>query len=731
MLTKRIAACASAFAVAMSMTGCHKAKSKKQKEYRVVKETDPYFSAKEVELQIPLKEGKELKQLLVHEPKIEGDQVRYKFEASYKVPKELDDKQYLCAQGIDSFTDEERLAIWEEWMTYFDEGVACFDLDGNFLKVEKDGADEDAKLPQEAQDMGLFYSRTLSDGRLLCWSYEKIVLFDPAGKALATYSPELFGGKVYVVGDHLFVGGRNYDDEKPENTYEYLQELDQETLKEKGDRIRLSGSGSADSICAGEQGLFAMNSDGIHRIDTASGKEEDFLLWSDTDLNYVGIVGEGAMVRGDSCRLIKYMDEIIDEQGHFVMHVYLVTLTKEEKNPHAGKTVIELGDARENDNDLIEAVVTYNLLPEKKVRIQVRDYSAYVNASGAYETAISTIADKVYLDMLAGTGPDILVNFGSSPSFQSDGILLDLTPFLTGESGLSDSSYYRTLLRAYEKNGKIFHLPTNVNLYGFWGNKKYLPDATAISDSDFEVISKTIPENMQTLPPLEYEDLLEDLLSQRLGRLLDPQNGRCDFSDASFAALLETVKRFASHVEEPNVEEYEEAMTKEPATLLREELVAMIPCTISSPSEYQNCLSLQNGQGGVYAYGDPGAAGMSVDSRMTVAISSNTSYAQESWDFIQTLFNEENQMNFAESLGGIPVSRRAVDALCEMSGMIGQEKSALVEELERTHEVRVLDDAVMDIVKEEAQGYFLGQKDLNTVVSTIQNRIATVLKERG
>ena len=88
-------------------------------------------------------------------------------------------------------------------------------------------------------------------------------------------------------------------------------------------------------------------------------------------------------------------------------------------------------------------------------------------------------------------------------------------------------------------------------------------------------------------------------------------------------------------------------------------------------------------------------------------------------------------MNFAESLGGIPVSRRAVDALCEMSGMIGQEKSALVEELERTHEVRVLDDAVMDIVKEEAQGYFLGQKDLNTVVSTIQNRIATVLKERG
>ncbi|MBR5974425.1 MAG: carbohydrate ABC transporter substrate-binding protein [Clostridiales bacterium] len=753
-LTKQIIASMCAFAVLASITGCHRSGAKKQKEYRVVKETDPYFSAQEVELQIPLKEDKELQQLLVHEPKITGDQVRFKFDLSYKVPKELDDKQYLCAQGIDNFTDEERLLIWEEWMTYFDEGVAIFDLDGNFLGVEKE-ADQDVELPTDAQDMGLFYSESLKDGRLLCWSYEKVGLFNQEGKELASYSPELFGGKVYLVGDQIFIGGRNYDDENPENTYDYLQELDQKTLKEKGDRIRLSGSNGADSICAGSQGIYAMNSDGIHRINTEIGKEEDFLLWSDTDLNYVGIVGEGAMIGENTCRLIKYTDETIDEQGHFVMHVSLVTLTKEAKNPHAGKTVIVLGDARENDNDLVEAVVAYNLLPEKKVRIQFRDYSAYVNASGAYEKAISTIADKVYLDMLAGTGPDILVNFGSSPSFQSDGILMDLMTFLTGATGLSDSSYYGALLRTYEKNGKIFHIPTSVELYGFWGNRKYLSDTTAVSDSDLDVISATLPENMQILPETEYEDLLEDLLSQRLGRYIDPQSGRCDFSEASFAALLETVKKFGSHVEEPDVEVYEEAMAKEPATLLREEMVAMIPFIISSPGDYKKCLSLQNGKGGVYAYGDrdvAGAdmakpdkaaagsdgsdtqnsvAGMSVDSRMTVAISANTPYAQESWDFIRTLFSKENQMNFAESLGGIPVSRSAVDILCEESGMTEQEKSAFAEELERTHEVRVLDDAVMGIVKEEAEAYFLGQKDINTVVSTIQNRVATVLKERG
>ncbi|MCR5274703.1 MAG: hypothetical protein K6E26_05005 [Clostridiales bacterium] len=63
--------------------------------------------------------------------------------------------------------------------------------------------------------------------------------------------------------------------------------------------------------------------------------------------------------------------------------------------------------------------------------------------------------------------------------------------------------------------------------------------------------------------------------------------------------------------------------------------------------------------------------------------------------------------------------------------MTEPEKSAFAEELERTHEVRVTDDAILNIVKEEAEGYFLGQKSLDAVVSTIQNRVETVLKERG
>ena len=307
-----------------------------------------------------------------------------------------------------------------------------------------------------------------------------------------------------------------------------------------------------------------MRSNGIYKINTDSGKEEEFLLWSDTDLNYVGVIGDGAQIGSDTCQLIKYVDEETDENGHLVMHVLLVTLTKETKNPHAGKTVLTLGDARENDADLVKAVVAYNLLPDKKVRIEVHDYSSYASAYGAYEKVISKIADQVYLDLLAGTGPDILVNFATSPSFQTEDVLLDLTPYISGDGGLSDQEYYSTLLRAYEKDGKVFHLPTNVELYGFWGNSALLPEGPAISASDFDAVRDSLPENTMLLPPMEYDDLLKMLLPLKTGRYIDLKNSRADFSDASFAEILDVVKKYGSHIEEPNEETYEEEPTPTP-----------------------------------------------------------------------------------------------------------------------------------------------------------------------
>ena len=74
---KKSAAAFLAISIVLTMAGCRKPKEKQKKEYRVVKETDPYYSASEVELIIPRKEGKELLQLLVDEPEISDGKIRF------------------------------------------------------------------------------------------------------------------------------------------------------------------------------------------------------------------------------------------------------------------------------------------------------------------------------------------------------------------------------------------------------------------------------------------------------------------------------------------------------------------------------------------------------------------------------------------------------------------------------------------------------------------------------
>ena len=67
-------------------------------------------------------------------------------------------------------------------------------------------------------------------------------------------------------------------------------------------------------------------------------------------------------------------------------------------------------------------------------------------------------------------------------------------------------------------------------------------------------------------------------------------------------------------------------------------------------------------------------------------------------------------------------------ALPEIDDTMVQSATEMIESI---HTVRALDRTVFLIVSEEAAAYFSGQISLDTAVNNIQNRTATVVKERG
>ena len=153
--------------------------------------------------------------------------------------------------------------------------------------------------------------------------------------------------------------------------------------------------------------------------------------------------------------------------------------------------------------------------------------------------------------------------------------------------------------------------------------------------------------------------------------------------------------------------------------------------------------------------GAPGCDGMSMQYVTSIAIPKDSSAKDEAWEFIRFLLQKEQQTQGTISNYAFPVHRGACQDLMERfkenSGKVKDRvakdptleymlalpeiddtmvKSA-TEMIESIHTVRALDRTVFLIVSEEAAAYFSGQISLDTAVNNIQNRTATVVKERG
>jgi hypothetical protein len=115
--------------------------------------------------------------------------------------------------------------------------------------------------------------------------------------------------------------------------------------------------------------------------------------------------------------------------------VTMVKLTKMDENPHAGKQILTLGGFDLSYSDvLMEQVELYNEDTSKPARIYIDDYSSRLaessDSTGNMANMYSDAIDKIYLEMVAGEGADILVNMSTYPQFERDDILVDLNTYL-------------------------------------------------------------------------------------------------------------------------------------------------------------------------------------------------------------------------------------------------------------------------------------------------------------
>ena len=792
--------------IVLSSAACGKKKA--GKTAKVVQESDTYYSAETIELKIPkADESLEVKSAIIGNCYCLKSAVVTDYDIEYQLPEDLSERYKGYIMNPMSLNDEDAEKLQNEVDAYTQGGLIIYNYDGSvrcqiprgtrdddhlakvmetddgrlLALVEKYGKAPDWKLTYSIAQIGadgevkelfelendneMYHGITLLDnGGFICIGYQELVVFDENGKKVASGAnsfddsvlQEVFcqNGQYYA----LFWDTTSiYDDST------FLRKFDLQSGKFAQEAINTGDT----NLKQGNDGVYFLEGNDVEKIDLATCQTEKVLFsWNNVDLNKKSI--ESIYIKSEDEIYIVQTRMLAEDPYFFQLKdpkISLVKLTKEEKNPHAGKQIIEIASSQNYamiPNVLLDRIVEYNLDPENKTRIEVVDYSTmstpFPPAGTDKETLVSQTVDKVYLDMQNGAGPDILLNFGEFSQFDNEKILLDLNTMIDGENGLNRDEYFDNVFRACEKDGHLYQMPINFTASGMVVDKKYTQGKTSWSFDDLLSVIDSLPDTMTMIPETYWVDVLKELLYSNGRSFIDYEKRTVHFDDPEFLKILEITKKTGSlktsnEILESNMEQYYSGTNISEYYLNQGMTASAIVKLIHilEFAEYEAACS-----DGVDFIGDPGneVGGLSAEYNLSIGISKNSSYQKEAWDFIRYLLDTDAQVECVHLTDGFPVRKEACKMVLEEQ--VGRYEYALAHPsigyaqdllesypvlngetveramamLENIHTVKTFDQTVFLLIKEEAEAYIMGDRSAEDVAKNIQNRTATVVNER-
>lgn len=504
--------------------------------------------------------------------------------------------------------------------------------------------------------------------------------------------------------------------------------------------------------CAEDGSNYYSNDKGIFKLDTSTGESEMVV-----DYNYCG-ASKSILSYNPTILSIKD-DTFILNASSYSNSVYdrsyldtnmIIELTKADTNPNAGKTILELysyGGYTENfiydaisdynnaDNDYYIEFSTRYSVDEAYEDVNWDDMNNeddYTNLQYGIEAQLS---DQLAIDIMNGDGPDILLNTSSLGQLNNPDYLIDLSDKV---ASYSDADYFTNVINGSFTGDKLYQLPLGFAIVGIQTSGD--PGASGVG---------------YTLD--EYKDFVDDYCNGKDPRsagqayyfvtmfntMFDTfiKDGNVDFSGEEFAALAEYCK--------DNVPEKATSWDEPAMDYGMEEIYAQDTQINSMYMYYQSIGQITGAGTGVYGGPSVDGRGPGFSALASIAISAQAIDTDACWDFVSTLLLEEYQEKIVDCNMN-PISRAAFAVSAEKTIESAQSEDSSYyyggseeydfkqadadrfEEICNSASYCVTGDASISVIlTEEMPSYFSGQKDLAEVVDILQDRVQTVLDERG
>ena len=516
------------------------------------------------------------------------------------------------------------------------------------------------------------------------------------------------------------------------------------------------------SVFGSEDGqAYFTTSVGISKIDMKNKKTEDFFSYNACPVNKERISSTEVVRCSDNNILLidgplSFSPYYLDGSTTAGFSIY--DITKASTNPNAGKTVLELYATNGYvDQTISEAIVRFNET-NKEYFIEV---TGRYTADGVYyympddsQDDVSnemlqdnmSLNDKLAMDIMNGIGPDILIFTDDMGRLNNSNNLADLSMDL-GE--LDQDKYFTNVINAAKTDGKLYQLPVTFGIEGIH------TDSGNAGASGLGFTTKEYEEFLYG--PLNGYDLDQAGQAYYFANLFNAMsdkfisNGKVDFSGPEFAELAEFVK---NNVREKAPTMDSDEMSNEKR--FQNDSIARL-VEYASIVMYLSGVNDMKGSRAILGIPSSDGRGPMLTTILSVAVSAQAVNVEACAEFAKLLLSDEIQTKYAVSdhftvnrevykkneglildyCNGargnqeFGIDRRTFEPVKNRMKFTEDDMSYLEKIILNCSHFNSSDASVNIILIEEMPPYFLGQKDLNSVIKIAQDRAQKVLDERG
>ena len=433
-------------------------------------------------------------------------------------------------------------------------------------------------------------------------------------------------------------------------------------------------------------------------------------------------------------------------------------------NDEKGFVLQRYSRMKSEDNKKIITFAGYNVT--NQLRIAAREFNK-THKDCRIEIQLYEDEDQTRLamDIASGKVPDVFsISALGIPMEQlvRKGVLEDLTPYCEKDTEINMEDVIPSVLDGMKMDGKLYCVAPN---FGVWSATCKASDADGKEGWTVAEMKAVLEKKGGDALPFknpDKSDMLNEFLGTSLNEFINWETGECDFNNQEFKDILEFCNK-GILTDEMSEKEYcdlcdnIEMKLKEGKVLLSVSQTVTLDDIQLARQEFGTDITYiglpaKDRQGSYFIFSEQ------------YGIYSGSDVKEEAWEFIRMVFSEEYQSNERYLYGGyLPTRKDCLECklkaqmatepyedeygnwvepietdswytesgLERKTGPASQEELDILRDLiEHTGKRAALDAEGAQIILEEAQVYFNGDKSLDKVAEIIQKRMTTYVNEQ-